>query len=517
MGGDAVAAVRTEAIPRTVPRSNREDLARYDEAVARLDGLIRPASSSRDLSLAAVRARAEYRLGRLRRFLRHLGDPHAAYPVVHVGGTSGKGSTSVAIASILTAAGYRVGLHTSPYLQSATEKLQINGRLIAADDFADLVDVVLGEASRWSAREYPGEILSYGEVWMALVGRWFADERVDIAVIEVGAGGRFDPSNVVTPAVAVITSVGLDHTATLGPTIAAIAWHKAGIIKPGAAVVTAVTDPVALAPIEAEADRTGVTLRRVIPGRTFEVEATGPRGTRWRETDREGGRNVPRWVPLPGRFQATNAALAIEAVGALAERGFPVSPQAVAAGLGAARLPGRLERMPTRSDPRVFLDGAHNPQKMAALTADLPLLMGLPEGQRPVVVVGALEGKDVPAIVREVATKAAGVVATRPRVVGKTGAAPAAVAAAASDARADIEVVVEAEPRAALVRALAMAAPSAAPVLVTGSLYLVGELRAAWYANDEIVRQRTPWPTPGGVSSPRPEDSTAAPGEAGEP
>lgn len=490
--------------------ADRSDLARYDAAVARLDALIRPASASRDLSLAAVRARAEFRLDRLRRFLRHLGDPQARFPIVHVGGTSGKGSTSVAIASILTAAGYRVGLHTSPYLQVPTEKLQVDGRLIAADGFAALVDGVLGDAERWAARECPDESLTYGEVWTALVGRWFAQERVDIAVIEVGAGGRFDPTNVVMPVVAVITSVGLDHTATLGGTIAEIAWHKAGIVKAGARVVTAVEDPAALAPIEAEVTLTGATLRRVAAGRTFEVLATGPSGTRWREIGPDGYRGVPRRSPLPGRFQATNGALAVEAIASLAERGFGVPSVAIDTGLVGARLPGRFEEMPTRTGPRVVLDGAHNPQKMGAVTVDLPTLLGLDEGDRPVVVVGVLEGKDVAAIVRSIAKGAVGVVATQPRVLGKSGAAPEAVATAARSAQTGGEVAVEPEPREALRRALSIATRVGAPVLVTGSLYLVGELRAEWYPNDAVVRQRTPWPEPAGGSPPAPGEVEAA-------
>ena len=134
---------------------------------------------------------------RLRRFLTLLGDPHRAYPIVHVGGTSGKGSTAAAIAAILSAAGYRTGLHTSPYLQAATEKLQVGDRLIAPETFAGLVDEILEAAERFAAGGE--ERLTYGEVWVALLALHFARERVDLAVIEVGAGGRFDLTNVVTP------------------------------------------------------------------------------------------------------------------------------------------------------------------------------------------------------------------------------------------------------------------------------------------------------------------------------
>lgn len=474
--------------------SHGADLGRYRAAVARLDALIRPATASRDDSLAAIRARAQFRLDRLRGFLDHLGNPQDSYPIVHVGGTSGKGSTSAAIAAILVAAGYRVGLHTSPYLQVPTEKLQIDGRLIEADGFAALVEEVLDRAVAWTSAEGDDTPPTYGEISTALALRWFHVERVDVAVIEVGAGGRFDPTNVVTPTVAVITSVGLDHTATLGGTIPEIAWHKAGIIKPGAVAITAVDDPVALAPIEAEVAATGTTLRRVVAGRTFDVVETGAAGTRWRSRHPNGAPGPMRRTPLPGRYQALNGALAVEAAAVLATRGFKISEPAIGGGLTAARLPGRFEEMPTTSPPRVILDGAHNPQKVEALAAGLPSLLGLPEGVRPIVVIGSLDGKDVAAMVRLIAPVAGGLVATRPRVLGKAGSNPEAVAAAATASGFAGEIAVEPDPTAALERGLATASREGAPVLVTGSLYLVGELRERWYPSDDIVRQRTPWP-----------------------
>jgi dihydrofolate synthase/folylpolyglutamate synthase len=473
------------------------DLARYRAAVSRLDALIRPAAASRDLSPTAIRARAEFRLDRLRRFLDHLGNPHDAYPIVHVGGTSGKGSTSAAIAAILVAAGYRVGLHTSPYLQVPTEKLQIDGLLIGADAFAGLVEELLALAADWTAAAGGGSMPTYGEISTALALRWFERQRVDVAVVEVGAGGRFDPTNVVKPTVAVVTSVGLDHTATLGATIPEIAWHKAGIIKPGAVAITAVGDPAALGPIEAEVAAAGTVLRRVVPDRTVELLETGAAGTRWRSRPPDGSPGRTRWSPLPGRFQALNGALAVEAVAALAARGFAIPESAIDAGLAAARLPGRFEAMPTPSAPRVVLDGAHNPQKMAALADGLPRLLGLPRGGKPVVVLGSLDGKDVAAMVRLIAPEAVGLVATRPRVLGKAEAAPEEIADAARAAGFAGEVAVEPEPADAIESAMATAARFAAPVLVTGSLYLVGELRERWYPSDDVVRQRTPWPGTG--------------------
>ena len=471
------------------------DVARYDAAVAALDALIEPAPSTRDRSPAAIRARAEHRLERVRRFLHELGDPQAAYPVVHVGGTSGKGSTSTAIAAILSAAGYRVGLHTSPYLQVAAEKLQLDGRLIAPGAFADVAAEVLAAARSWAAKGAGETALTYGEVWVALATSWFARERVDAAVIEVGAGGRFDLTNVVRPAVSVITSVGLDHTVTLGETIPEIAWHKAGIVKAGAPVVTAVDDPVALAVIEREAAAVGASLTRVVAGRTFDVLATDPTGTRWREVRADGSAGATFVSRLPGRFQAANGATALAAVRALRDRGFAVADEAVRAGLAAARLPGRMELVADPSGPTVLLDGAHNPQKVAALAADLPVVLGGANGVRPVVLLGAIAGKDVAAMVGLLAPHASAIVATTPRVRGKVGVSASELAGIVRATGFAGPVRVEADPGAGLAVAVELATAAGAPVVVTGSLFVVGGARSRWYPEAAILRQRTPWPS----------------------
>lgn len=491
-------------------------LARYRAAVARTDALIERANAPEGKTPAEIRARAELRLGRVRLFLAQLGDPHRRYPVVHVAGTSGKGSTSTAIAAILTAAGYRVGLHTSPYLQAPTEKLQLDGRLIAADGFADLVDLVLGAHEAWCARG--GERLTYGEIWMALLAAHFVRERVDVAVVEVGAGGRFDLTNVVDPAVSVVTSIGLDHTVTLGETIPEIAWHKAGIIKAGAPAVTAVTDPEALAPIRAEVEAVGTRLTRVVAGVTFAVTAADADGTRWRELDanRTPGPELP--AP-PGRFQAANAATAVAAVRALAGtgRGFAVPPAAIRDGLGQARIPGRFETVqraaPDGSATRVVLDGAHNPDKVAALAADLGTLRRAGDGGRLVVVLGALEAKRHGEMVRLLVPHADGLVLTSPRVLAKPGAVADELAATVRAVGFTGPVVIEPDPLAVVDRALALVRDDvAATVLVTGSLYLVGNVRGRWFPDDAVVMERTPWPTVRDSTDPR----SVARGERGE-
>jgi len=404
-----------------------------------------------------------------------------------VGGTSGKGSTATAIATILHIAGYKVGMHTSPYLQVATEKLWSGGELIGPGEFADRVDDLFMEYNAWLRAG--GEALTYGEFWVALVARHLALEAVDIAVIEVGAGGRFDLTNVVTPIVSVITSIGLDHTVTLGPTLGEIAWHKAGIIKAGAAAITGAVGVESLGPIEAAAAEARTTLDRIEPGRDIDVLETGPDGTRWREV---GTGHI--WPAAPGGFQAMNAALAVAAVRRLRERGFDVSDDAITTGLDQARLPGRVELMPDSNTPRVMLDGAHNPQKIGALVADLDAILPRKAQARRIGVLGVLEAKDFTGLVGPLVPAIDELVATSPQVLSKTGLNVEKLAAAAQAAGFHGPVTMEPDPRAAVDVALSRTAGSDDAVLVTGSLYLVGNVRSRWYPDEDILRARTPWP-----------------------
>ncbi len=253
-------------------------VAAYQRAERYVNGLIfGPPSPPPGTPPEEIRARAVARLTRLRAFLAFLGNPQRAYRTIHITGTSGKGSTTTFAASILTAAGYRVGTHVSPYLQVATEKLQIDGLLIPPVRYERLVDDMRRSVEEWvaSGRERP----NYGEFWVAMTLRYFAEERVDVAVVEVGAGGRFDVTNVIEPDVVAITSVGLDHTVTLGSTLPEIAWHKAGIIKPGSVAVTAVTSAEALPVIEEESRKSGAGLVVVREGAQYRDVVADADGT----------------------------------------------------------------------------------------------------------------------------------------------------------------------------------------------------------------------------------------------
>jgi dihydrofolate synthase / folylpolyglutamate synthase len=459
---------------------------RYHAASSRMDALIELTPSPTDSSREAVQERAVVRMGRLRRFLERLGNPHQGYPIVHIGGTSGKGSTSTTLTSILSEAGYRTGLHTSPYLQSPLEKLQVDGRLASADVFIEIVEAFFAEHERWL--DDGEEALTYGEGWSALTWLFFRHERVEVAVVEVGAGGRFDLTNILEPTLSIITSVGIDHTQTLGNTIEQIAWHKAGIIKPGITALSAVPNPIAQAIIEAEAREVGAPLARLDFGIDIDDVTTGPEGTGWVDI-RSGERHHMR---MCGSFQARNGQTAVDGAKILRTLGLSIPDDAIERGLLRSRIPGRAEFVP--APVPVLLDGAHNPEKLAALAADIPSLLPRVAGGRRIGVVGLLDAKKGDEMLRSLVPVMDTLVVTSPQVLGKEAKDAAKVEVLAEEAGFGGEIVIEPEPGRAIERAMAWAREGQDQVLVTGSLYLVGNVRERWYPERDIVEQGTPWP-----------------------
>ena len=446
----------------------------YERAARSLLALIRGEQFA-TRSHEARRRRAEAKLVRIRAMLRGLGDPQLCYPVVHVTGTSGKGSTAATVAAILTAAGYRVGLRTSPYLQVPTEKLQIGTSLIDAASFDEMVGRVLDEASRVDTPDPSGPCISYAEAWAVLGSWWFARRGIDIAVVEVGAGGRFDATNVIDPLVSVITSVGLDHVITLGPSIEDIAWHKAGVIKPGAPVVLGAIPDEALAVI------------------SYEARARGARVVRTCASDA----SQQSLSPLEGAFRRRNAEVAATVVDVLRENGLDVPDAAIIDGIRSTRLPGRLERMPGEPDPMVWIDGAHNADKAASLAHEASRIAT--GGRLPIVVLGVLNAKDPAAIVSALRPAASAMVLTEPSVVGRRSLAAGKLADVVRADGFPGSVVVEPDPDAAVRQAESIARAAGTAVLVTGSMYLAGQARRRWYRDEDIVIQRTPWPCAAGA------------------
>lgn len=448
----------------------RSQVDAYERGNSALLGLIRGERAS-SRSPRQRRRRAEAKLARTRALLDSLGNPQRCYDVVHVTGTSGKGSTCAAIAAILTAAGYRVGLRTSPYLQVATEKLQIGSSLIDGESFEHMVRLVLDQSEQIDFPNENTEPLHYAEAWASLALTWFAERQVDVAVVEVGAGGRFDSTNAVDPVVSVITSVGLDHVVSLGPTIADIAWHKAGIIKPGSTTV--------VGPLPADA-------RAVV---TSVAEAAGSQ-----LIDSSEGRIIceTRADAADAGFQRQNACTAYAVISSLRERGFAIPESAVVEGLANARLPGRFERMPDEQ-PSVWLDGAHNADKMAALAAELNRRQD--DAPLPVAMLGVLSAKDASTMISRLNGVVSTIVATEPQVIGKRALSAPILAQLVSKSGFEGKIICETNADIALDAARQVALSQGAEVFVTGSLYLVGQMRRHWYPNDEIVAARSPWPS----------------------
>jgi dihydrofolate synthase/folylpolyglutamate synthase len=292
-----------------------------------------------------VSPRTSYKLDRMRVFLREMGDPHRAYPTIHVGGTSGKGSTCTMIASALQAAGKRTGLHTKPHLRAMTERARIDGTPVAAERFAALLDEMMPAIERTALQcGRP----TYYETLLGLAFKYFADERADVAVIEVGLGGRLDGTNVILPVVAAITSIGYDHTDVLGTTLEAIAFEKAGIAKAGVPLVLASLPAAARAVIERYAVEVGAPIVYVS------------------DTARRTAAELS--LQVIGIFQRANAATAITVLEQLGAALRP-SREAIARAFGELTLPGRMELF--SGYPSVVFDIAHNAEKAESLVASL--------------------------------------------------------------------------------------------------------------------------------------------------
>jgi len=428
----------------------------YEETVAYLAGL-------------EVSAGWDLKLERMRAALARRGHPEARWPALHVAGTNGKGSTAAMLDAVLTAAGYRSGLYTSPHLVDFTERIRVGGRTIPRAAVVSLVAELRADL------EAAGIALTHFEFATLIAFEWFARLGIDVGVIEVGLGGRLDATNLVGPAVTAITSIALDHEAWLGHDLAAIAAEKAGIVKPGV--------PLALGQLPAEAERVvaahaaaaGAPVMRVGVDATLAetpdgLVFRGP-GVTW-----DGLR-----LALRGTFQQGNAAVALTALALVRER-FPCAPEAVRTGLAAVRWPGRLAVLCER--PLVVVDGAHNPAGAATLAAELPGVVG---DRRVELVFAVMADKDWRAMLAPLLAHAAGVIVTR---VGRRAADPHALAAAL---RGRVPALAVDDPRAALRAALARTGAGGA-VLVTGSLFLAGEAYAELGGPGALFE---PWQPPG--------------------
>jgi dihydrofolate synthase/folylpolyglutamate synthase len=294
-------------------------------------------------------------LERIQALLERVDNPHERLQAVHIGGTNGKGSVAVMIASVLQSAGYRVGLYTSPHLISYCERIQINGAPIAEDEFAHIADELMPIADAMADKPTQFEFMT------ALAFLYFLRQKIDIAVIEVGLGGRFDATNVITPMVSVLTNVELDHTDLLGETLEQIAWEKAGIAKRGVPLVTGERKPNALEVIARECAAVGAPL---IPAR----QRARRTDFTWEYQEFEvWGEGKVRMKPLGG-YQRENLNVALEALEVL-RQSLEIPHEALVRGLEQASWPGRFEVV--QREPYIILDGAHNPHAARALREDV--------------------------------------------------------------------------------------------------------------------------------------------------
>ncbi len=388
--------------------------------------------------------------------LARLGDPHHRVPCLHIAGTNGKGSVAAMCQAALLRAGVRVGMYLSPHLVRFTERFLINGREIGPQRVVDLADKV------WAVVD-PAEPPTFFEVVTAMAFLLFAEEEVELAILETGLGGRLDATNVCRPRVSVITNIGLEHQQYLGNRLSDIAFEKAGIIKPGVPLVHGVMQPVARKVVEQRARelkapmlRRGQELRfRRGAGESFSLS-----GSRWQMKDLR--------TSLVGRHQAENACLALGALELLAAQGLPVEPEHFRQGLMEVQWPGRLQRLPrSQGKPALWLDGAHNLPAIRALLDNLDLVRA--SGEPLVMVIGIMGDKELAPMVRALAGAADRVVFSRP--VYERAADPEDLAALAPEG-CRFEVVENLG--AAITRAEELAGSRGA-VLITGSLFTVGE------------------------------------------
>lgn len=390
-----------------------------------------------------------------------LGMPQIRYRALHIAGTNGKGSTAAMAAAILQAAGYRVGLYTSPHLVEFRERIRVNGEMIAESQVAQLTEQ-LQALCRLDLSP------TFFEYTTAMALQHFADSGVDVAVLEVGLGGRFDATNVVTPMACAITTISLDHQEYLGTTLSSIAFEKGGIMKPGVPVVVGRLDEDAWGTIEQVAGERQAPMFRL--NRDFCAEGKTPQRFSYRGL---GMQYEGLTCPLEGRHQLDNAACALALLGAAASQGITVETEAVQAGLRAVNWAGRLEVVDRR--PTILLDGAHNPAAVRAL-ADYLTCSDRSFRSHPIVLVlGMMRDKDHRGFVEPLKCLVDAVVLTQADIPR---------AATALELQVSLEGLlphphVVPSPGEAMALAKQLATPDGL-VCVTGSLMLVGECKA-WF------------------------------------
>jgi dihydrofolate synthase/folylpolyglutamate synthase len=413
-------------------------------------------------------------LDRMRTLLRRWGNPHDQFKSVHIAGTKGKGSTCAMTAAMLRACGHKVGLYTSPHLVDIRERIQINGEMISHADLARLVRQVEPIVAR--IRPLP----TFFDVFTAIAFKYFAEQKVDIAVVETGLGGRLDSTNVIKPEVTAITSISKDHMQQLGNTLAKIAEEKAGIFKQGVPAVSVIQDPEVEAVLQRVAQKVGAQFDTA--GKTIEFSyrfessrMLGPHNRICLTTPTSKFEHLA--VPLIGEHQAINCGLALSIMDRLKGRGFAINDAQAMLGLAKTSLPGRMEML--SSSPRVIADGAHN---AASLDAMMRAIGQHVPYDSMVVIFGCCADKDVPGMLERITSGADKVIFTK--VDSVRTANPEELAARYVELYGKMAQVAPTLKEAMEIAVRAVTKEDL--ICITGSFYLVGEAKKFFAAKPSL-------------------------------
>lgn len=400
----------------------------------------------------------------MRSFMTRVTNPEQELKIVHVAGTNGKGSVSVTLLTILSRAGYRVGLYTSPHLSSVRERFRIGDTFISEESFARIATTirnVLGE-----------EKITYFEFTTAIAFLWFAEEDLDLVILETGLGGRLDATNIVTPLVSVVTNISMDHEAYLGDTISAVAGEKAGIIKPSVPVVSAVKNDAGLDEVRTACYENRAKL--CLYGDDFLSKSNGDGGWQWTGIEKFTNSVYDNLrCSMKGDYQIENASLALAVLALLEERGFQITETQIRQGLSEVQWPGRLESFNLEQSGKqvsYLLDGAHNPAGVDSLVQTLSTEC---EFDKLIVIWGAMADKDLQTTLAMVAPLAHAIILTKPE--GERSAEPEQLlqnVPAEFKEKCRLQATVE--------EAIAEAEKLASLddlILIAGSLYLIGASR----------------------------------------
>ena len=400
-------------------------------------------------------AKADFNLDRMFALMELLGNPQKQYPIIHVAGTKGKGSTSALCAAALQAAGYKVGLYTSPHLEDYVERIQVDGRPISHEQLAELVEEI-----KPAVAQIP--YLTTFEITTALAFMAFGKYGVTAAVFEVGLGGRLDATNIVTPKVSVITSLSYDHTAVLGNTLTLIAGEKAGIIKEGVPVVSSPQKDEALEVLERVAKNKNSEMTLVGRDVNFALIESSLEGQKLRIQNSEFR------IPLLGNHQVENAATAYTA---LKVSGIPITDDQIQKGFSQVQWRARFEV--ARREPPVIFDSAHNQDSFAKLSETLEIYF---PGKKVYLIFGASEDKNIPGMFAELKSKIEKIIVTRadhPRALEVEK-----IQGLAEQAGVKSEAVTPV--KSALERALELSSKDGSIVLSAGSMFVTAEVMTAW-------------------------------------